>query len=633
MSKKQKQSPKPKAPAQTQGFKWQALIPIGIIVAVAFTLYAKTLSFDFVYHDDDTMIVNNTAKLEGAGLKTALLTDAWFRSKEIELYRPWQSLTYIIDYKFWNTNATGYHLHNLLVFIAALVLLYFFLQKINFTERWALLLTVFYACHYLFAHTVSWIPARGDLYLMLFGLATAINFLNYLRKPDVKALIWANVFLFFALLAKETAIVILPGVMLLRWAELKFDFKQIKNVVGLWVLPSILPVVVYFALRNASIAAMPYVSFSGGLYNLPVIPESVFKFFVPYSFCVLPGYTNTLTIAGSVVLACMLAAIVLLRKNENFYLLLAGVALFMLALFPSLFYKPNFSGFAYDYLDHRMFFAGIGLLIFTGALLTALPVQESLMQYFLIGICVLEAALSFTYQDAYRDYHHYYQNGLRNNPKSALAMLNYGILLRIRENKYEESIAVLNKGIQAYPDSAIFVTEKGGNFFKMGRIDSLLGVSEALKSYPGSEYESLVYKAIYYSNKNMPDSAYSVFTQAIAVNPKKPDTYYNRSKVLRAEKDLPGAIGDLDIALGLNPEYADALFERGNVFGNLGYFDKAAADFERYVAVQPNNPDAYFYLGQAYILSNKKVLGCQTLQKAADMGQPDAPAKLGQLCR
>lgn len=631
MSKKQKPTPKPKATTNT--FSWLPYIHMAVIAIVAFALYAQTLGFDFVYHDDDTMIVNNTAVLQNATLKTAFTTDAWFREQAIELYRPWQSLTYIFDYKLWQAKPTGYHLHNVLVFIAGLLLLYHFLQRIHFSRQWALLLTLFYATHYLFAHTVSWIPARGDLYLTAFGLATALLFLSYMQKPSAKTLVLANVLLLLALFAKETAIVILPVVMLLRWVELKFDFKQLKSVVGIWVLPSLLPIGLYLAMRHNAIAQMPYVSFGGGLYNLPVIPESVFKFFVPYVFCVLPGYTSVLTIAGSIVIALMVAAIVLLRKTENIHLLLAGLAMFLLALFPSLFYKPNFSGFAYDYLDHRMFFAGIGLLVFVGALLTSFPTREKILQYVLMGLCVVEAGFSFMYQPNYTDYHHYYQNGMQCNPKSALAMLNYGILLRVRENKLQESADVLHQGLQVYPDSMMFMNELAGDYFRMGKLDSMFNAAQQMAKYPGWQYEALVYKGIYYSEKQQLDTAIATFGNAIVVKPEKPDGYLNRAKLYRKQNNINSAMADLDEAIRLNPGYADALFERGNVFGNLGYFDKAAADFERCVAVQPTNRDAYFYLGQAYIFSNRKVQGCAALQQAADMGQPDAAAKMGQLCR
>lgn len=613
-------------------FVWKDYIHPAIIVLVAFALYAQTLSFNFVYHDDDTMIVMNTQKLEEVSIKKAFLTDAWFREKEIELYRPWQSITYIIDYKFWELNPTGYHLHNLLVFCAALIALYYLLLQISFDKQWVFALSLLYSCHYLFAHTVSWIPARGDLYLALFGFLSLIYFLRYLELPSVKTLVWANAFFFLALLAKETAIVLLPIALLLYAAKCKFEFAKLRKAFGLWLLPTVVLTGIYFLLRNQSIASMGYVSAGGALYNLPVVPESVFKFFVPAVFCVFPGYSSTLTMAGVVLLLLLVVALVMLRQKEQKYLMIVGLLFFLLVLAPSLFYKPTFSGFAYDYLDHRMFFAGVGLLIFLGGFLVSFSAQSSLLQKIVIGICVLEAGFSFYYQDAYRDYHHYYKNGMRTNPKSALAMLNYGILLREREKDFQKSVEVLSKGSQAYPDSTAFLNEKAGSYFALQKYDSMYITAQQMMKYPDRKYESLVYMGIYYNEKGLVDSALNTFSTAIQLNPNRYATYYNRAKIYRQLKNWDAMVADLDAAIRINPNYADAYSERGNLYGNFGKFDKALSDYDRYVNLRPDDATGYFYRGQAFAFIGKKVDGCNDLRKAVEMGLPEAQAKYQQLC-
>lgn len=630
MSKKKKESKK--VAASENSFNWKNYWQPAVIAMAAFTLYAKTLGFDFVYHDDDTMITTNTVTLKNASFKTVFLTDAWFRSKEIELYRPWQSLTFVLDYKLWGIDAKGYHLHNIIVFAVALVMLYYFLITIGFNPAWSFALTLFYACHYLFAHTVSWIPARGDLYLTLFGIAACYFFLNYLRQPSLKKLLLANGLLFMALLAKETAIIILPATVLLRWAELNFDLKQWKKLAGWWMLVSAVPMVVYFLFRNQSIAPNPYVSFKGGLYNLPVIPESVFKFFVPLTFCVLPSYNTTFTIAGTVIILLMMAVFVWRLKTPNRHMMAAGFIFFLMALLPSLFYKPNFSGFAYDYLDHRMFFAGVGLLVFTGSALASFQKHIILLQRIVIGLCVVEAVFSFTYQEAYRNYHRYYTNGLTTNPKSALAALNYGILLRQKDKDYQKSVEVLNKGLAAYPDSSVFLIEKAGSFFAMQQKDSMFAVAQQIAAFPDRQYEALVYKGIYYSEINT-DSALAMLNAAIVLKPNEPRTYFNRSVVFISLKRTEDALRDLSEAIRLLPDYAEALSTRGNIYGNMGLFDKALADYDRYVRLRPDDAVGYFYRGQAYILTGRKFEGCNDLQKAVAMGQPDAKLKLAELCK
>jgi tetratricopeptide (TPR) repeat protein len=632
LSQKKKQTTHKGKDKRGNSFVWKDYTHPVIITIVAFALYAQTLTFNFVYHDDDTMIVMNTQKLEKGSIKKAFLTDAWFREKEIELYRPWQSITYIVDYKFWKTNPMGYHLHNLLVFCAALIALYYLLLQINFGNQWAFLLTLLYSCHYLFAHTVSWIPARGDLYLALFGFLSLIYLLHYQRQPSAKPLVLGSVFFFLALLAKETAIVLLPVALLFRSAELKLRFNKLTSLLGLWLLPSVVLAVLYFLLRNQSIASMGYVSAGGALYNLPVISESVFKFFVPAAFCVLPGYTTMLTAAGTVLIMLLVIALVVFRKSEQKYLMLTGLLIFLLVLAPSLFYKPNFSGFAYDYLDHRMFFAGVGLLVFVGALLVSFQSKAALFQKGIIGICVLQAVFSFFYQDAYRDYHHYYQNGMRTNPKSALAMLNYGILLREREKDFQKSVDVLSKGSEAYPDSTAFLNEKAGSYFALQKYDSMYVTAQQMMKYPDRKYESLVYMGIYYNEKGLVDSALNTFSTAIQLNPNKYATYYNRAAIYKQLKNWDAMVADLDAAIRINPNYAEAYSERGNLYGNFGKFDKAWIDYDRYVNLRPDDATGYFYRGQASAFIGKKVEGCNDLRKAVEMGLPEAQAKYQQLC-
>ncbi len=611
---------------------WEALFYPTIVAVVAFALYANTLSFDFVYHDDDTMIVNNSQTLEQATLKTVFLTDAWFQEKKIQLYRPWQSLTYVLDYKLWKTNPKGYHLHNVVVFGLSLFVLNLFLRQLRFDKRWAFLFTLFYSCHYLFAHAVCWIPARGDLYLVLFGLMTLVCFLKYFRSRSWKVLLWANVFFVLALLAKETAAVLVPVAALLRWAELKWDVKQLKSLVGLWLLPVVLVAGTYLLLRSKSIDPEGSVSLSGVFYNLPVIPESVFKFYVPSVFCVLPGYNAVLTITGVVLILVIIVVVVALRKSEGRFLMMAGLTMFLLSLLPSIFYKPTFSASAYDYLDHRMFFAGVGLLLFTGAAVTALPWKVAILQKIFLGLCVVEAGFSFNYQDAYRDYHHYYQNAISTNPKSALAMLNYGILLRERERDFQKSVDVLTMGSRAYPNSSAFLNEKAGTLFAMRDYDNMYAVAQAMSKYPDRQYEALLYTGIYFNVKGLLEPALSAYNKAIELRPRSYSTRFNRAQIYKQMNNTDAMLTDLTEAIRLNPDYADAFSERGNLYANLGHWDKALSDFDKYVVLQPEDPAGFYLRGQALVVLGRTDEGCNSLRKAAEMGLHEAMAKYKQLC-
>ena len=248
-----------------------------ILFAVPFLLYAQTLGFGFVYHDDDTIIITGSKVLENFNLHQLFFTDAWLHDKVIELYRPWQSFTYAIDYAIGGLNPWIYHLHNLLVFCFGIQLLYLVLLKLKIPTTHALWLSIIYSTHFLLAHTVSWIPARGDLYLTLFSLSALICWMNYFntRKP---AWLAATVWLYFmALLAKESAAV-LPVLFVLLYFLYKKPGAGLK-LPALVVAAIPLGAVLGLYLYMRSLSVVPQQSFMpvpALMYNLPVLPEEVY---------------------------------------------------------------------------------------------------------------------------------------------------------------------------------------------------------------------------------------------------------------------------------------------------------------------------------------------------------------------
>lgn len=603
-----------------------------LLIALPLLLYGKTIWFNFTHHDDDMMIADNVALLKTLSVKDVLLRDAWFQPAYIELYRPWQSITYLIDFKWWEANPMGYHIHNLVVFIASVLLLFRFLLQLGFQQQTTLLLAAMYACLPVFAHTVGWIPARGDLYLTLFGLATLRFALQYHDTGLAKHLAATYVFFTLALLAKETAIMLLPMMALLLYVRNpSYDIAtQMRKL--MWMAGFAIPLALYFYLRSKSVASTGFVGFHALLYNWPTIPESVFKFFVPFNFTVLPFYETWRTIGGIVIFIGLLAA-VWKFASANYRLALLGIAFWLLPLLPSLAYQPNFSGFAYDYLDHRMFLCGIGLLITLGTVIEPLLQQFKKQTTIAIAvICLLQGGFAWSHINSYRDYTHYYNNAFETSPRSGLAILNYAMLLRGKEQKYQEAIELLNKGLAMYPDSFMFYNEKALNYYLLKQYDSMYQNAAAMKNMGRARFEYHTYMGLYASVKEDLPAAITAFENALKERPQEVSTYLNRAKAFRKAGQNDKAIADLDKALQIAPGYADAYNERGNLYGNLGYFDKSLADYIQYVNLRPDDPIGYFYRGQAYYFTGNKLAACNDIRKAAEMKLPEAQGKLREIC-
>ena len=333
-----------------------------LLFVVPFLLYIQTFSFDYSYHDDDTIVLYNAKSLHDFDMKKIFLTDAWMMNKQIELYRPWQSFTYAIDYIFTGSSAKGYHVHNVIIYCISILLFYFFLLSLNIGEQNSFLLSLIYSVHFLLAHVVSWLPARGDLYLFAFSISCMLFFRKYLRTKKIIFVLLSSLFYFLALLSKESALVLLPILYAVAFLFWKIEWKKPGNYFLL--IPSTMLTLLYFWMRLQSISASQNIfSIEGLIYNLRVIPEEVCKFFIPAFFSVMPAYSTTVTSIGVGLIILLCSLLFVFRKTINRNLVLAGGILFLVPLLPSLIYTPSFTGFAYDYLDHRMFFPGIGILL------------------------------------------------------------------------------------------------------------------------------------------------------------------------------------------------------------------------------------------------------------------------------
>src|SRR5687767_8791976 len=75
------------------------------------------------------------------------------------------------------------------------------------------------------------------------------------------------------------------------------------------------------------------------------------------------------------------------------------------------------------------------------------------------------------------------------------------------------------------------------------------------------------------------EDAVSFFTQAIAIDPKYDEAYYNRGKAKLNLKQFRGAIKDFDIAIKLRPKYGDAYNNRGIAKKKIGDVTGAIRDY------------------------------------------------------
>src|SRR5687768_6551060 len=330
-----------------------------IVLIIPLIVYGRVVMFDYVMHDDDKMILENPMLEEGLDLGIAFTTDAWFMDARIELYRPLQSISYMVDHAIGGTDPLVYHVHNLIIFTLGAFLLFIFLQ-FYFKPLLAWAGTILYSLNLLTPHAVGWIAARGDLYLMLFGMLFLISIQRYLRKSKNSFLFLSLIPFFLALLSKESAIALLPIGLLMLYLE-----KRKLPVVTEWIWAGAAIAIFagYYAMRSKSIADAGNLSASAFFNNVRSLPEEFFKMLIPAGFSVMPGYSLIWTLLGTLMMAAFIYAIVKYKPDNK--ILLTGGALCLVLLLPSMLYEPSFAGVAYDYLDHRAWlpFVGVWMIV------------------------------------------------------------------------------------------------------------------------------------------------------------------------------------------------------------------------------------------------------------------------------
>jgi len=123
---------------------------------------------------------------------------------------------------------------------------------------------------------------------------------------------------------------------------------------------------------------------------------------------------------------------------------------------------------------------------------------------------------------------------------------------------------------------------------------------EALRLDP--RYAQTFYeRGLAWRNKKDYDKAIKDYDEAIRLDPKYATAFYGRGIARALKKEYEKAIKDYDDAIRLSPKYAFAFRERAVAHGNLKEYARALADYEAAVRIDPKYAAAL--ADQAWLLA------------------------------
>ena len=345
----------------------------------------------------------------------------------------------------------------------------------------------------------------------------------------------------------------------------------------------------------------------------------------------MPAFNAVVTGVGVGFILLIAIAVFALRSRMNQKLLVLGASMFFFSLVVALFYKPVFTGFAYDYLDHRMFFPAIGLLLVVYAL--AQPFLDKVnLRYALPALALVMAVFAFVNARNYKDKYAYYDNATRYSPQLGLAWINYGGEL-YADGNYDGAIDKFRHLVTLFPDSPSFKVRVAETYLaKKDTIGMLNEYRNIVKAHP-TFTDGYYRMAGYYNANSMTDSAIYILTAAINADTANAQNYFERGRIYFVKAhQLPPAMADFKKSIALDSTKFGPYFELGCTYVAQADYYNAYLNFDKYVQLHPDGT-GYFYRGQALCVLNRRDEGCKDLTTAVEMGVEPAAKMKEQFCK
>ncbi|MCX6245034.1 MAG: hypothetical protein NTU98_10055 [Bacteroidetes bacterium] len=640
-----------------------------VIFFVIFLVYGRILFFSLGKLDETNIILNNIGFLTDFGnLKEAFLTNPFF-NKGGDFYRPLQNLSFMIDAHLSGQNGWAYYLSNILIHFVTCSLIFYLLNLFGKNSRMALLLTLIFAVHPLFVQTVAWAPSRGDMFLALFGIASFIFFIRYIRSGNYWFLALNILFFALAQFSKEAAVII-PVICLLWY--LAFENEKKVSYIGL-IIPALFSVaffLLFMYIRNDVVKIVVpegQFGFLPFLVHLRTIPEFILKFFLPVGLGPMPAFSLVITILG-IVLFGLLIWISVRYNSGSGKIFLFGLAWFLLFVTPQIMYINKFGSSACDYMEHRAYLPLVGIMLFLFTLLTRAPKikENKTLPVILLLIIPVFGAYTYIYSGNYRTPMSYYDLSVENNPASAVGFFNRGAVRMNFENDFTGAIKDYNLSLGLFPEYPEAYINRGfaremlndtlgalGDYEKAARLKAdwfephvdlatikrKMGLhQDAIREYDTvlslnpMFYQGYTERGFLKTEVNDFKGALEDLNKSIAMHENNPQAFYNRGLLALKLQEDNRAMEDFNRAIQLDGKYTDALINRGVLRYKLQDFQGSIEDFDKVISLSDRYAEAYLDRGMAKYMAKDLPGACDDWRTAQKLGFPEAERLLELYC-
>ncbi len=525
-------------------------------------------------------------------------------------------------------NPTGYHITNLLLHVAASLLIWVTLRKLSLPGAfWAVMI---FSVHPVNVESVAWIAQRKGLLAMLFFL---LSILCYLRQfstscgdnaqrsrhtpcagtaHGVCGLLtgrwyWLSLVAFVLAMLSKGSVAVMPVLLLgiVWWLRPLTKWDLVRTAPFFVVAVVLAGVNVWFQTHGTGVEYRS-VGFVERLLGAgTVVWFYLYKAILPLNLAFV--YPQWRIESGNLLwwlplMAALVVTAVLWRYRAGWSRpLLFAWGFFCVALAPVLgFIDVGFMQFS-PVADHYQHIALIGVIALAAAGWSRWHERTRGAARWAANVAalvVLCALMSLAWQQSrfYSDAITLYQATLEKNPACPLLHNNLGFVL-IQENRPQEAIEHCQQALRLEPNYADAHNNLGTALDKTGRLpEAMEHYRQALLLKP--DYPQALFNlggALVETGRL--SEAIEHYRQALLLKPYFPEAHNNLGYALANTDQLPEAIEHYQQALRLKPDFPEAHDNLGLALAKAGRPREAIEQFQQVLRLKPDNANAHNNLG------------------------------------
>ena len=587
----------------------QMVAAAAALVVITTIVYLPAMRAGFIW-DDREMAIDSPIIKSSSGLH-----DIWLTQKLPE-YHPMSYSVFWFEWRCWGDRPAGYHVVNILIHAANVVLLWMVLRKLRIPGSW--LAALLFGVHPVAVASAAWIAEIKNTLSMLFYL---LALLFYFRsevsekdanggtssppavggekgeEPGARTFYYALSLGTFALaLLAKISVVVLPAVLLLIawWRRQRIsrgDLARCLPFVLLAMAAGLYGTTVHhrFTLLNDPLPQRLLAgSWAVWFYLWKIVwPVNLTIIYTRWNIVL----TSLLTWIPGILFTALLWLCWRNRKGWGRPLLFA-LGYFVIALGPVLgVFKVVYFDFA-QAADHFQYLAMpgvIALVVAGGCQLFVQARSAGIAVATVVAACL--SVLTWHNQGNYADMESLWRRNLAQNPRSFQALIYMGSEAE-KSQHYEDALKLFTRVQEIKPNALEGHYNLGIVLDDLGRTDeAIVEMKKALAIKP-DQADAHILMGWFLDRKGQLDAAADELREAIRITPDDYRAHQNLGNLLVKQGKVDQAIQQYGEALKLNPEDPKVFVALGNAQGRRGDWDAANACFEKALKLKPGDADA-----------------------------------------